>query len=446
MFLRAFFSLVLAVLSAAVAANEDKYVFAHFIVCPPLPLFHTNWLLIGVQAGNGAHMSPADWASDIAAAKGAKIDGFAMNIAAGDPNTDKVLSAAYSAAELAGGFKMFLSFDYLSMGAWSAGQAINKINRYKSSSSQFYYQGKPLVSTFEGVGNIGDWAGIKAATGCFFIPDWTSLGPAGFASHLGIADGAFSWDAWPEGAQDKSTDADEQWMKMLGGRPFMMPVSPWFYTNMPKWGKNWLWRGDDLWHDRWQEVVRLQPAVVEILSWNDFGEAHYIGPIHGGAVPDGARYVEDMPHEGWLKFLPHYIDAYKSGNSTSFKEAEEGITYWYKVNPGRSGSAGGTTGNNPGQGQAAIAPQLVSQDKVFLSVLVGEPSDVSVSIGGGKPTPLRAVTSGISHFSVPLNGQTGVVEVKVARNGQEIVSTTGPEITEECKDGLVNWNAYVGSS
>jgi Glycosyl hydrolase family 71 len=398
------------------------------------------------QAGNGANMSPADWASDIAMAKAAKIDGFAMNIAAGDPNTDIVLANAYAAAEAASGFNMFLSFDYLSMGAWNAGQVINKINQYKFSSAQFLYHGKPLASTFEGVGNIGDWAGIKSATGCFFIPDWSSLGPAGFASHLNIADGAFSWDAWPEGARDKTTDADNAWMQMLGGKPFMMPVSPWFYTNMPNWGKNWLWRGDDLWYDRWQEVVRLQPSMVQILTWNDFGEAHYIGPIHEGGIPDGAHYVPGMPHEAWLKFLPHYIDAYKSGNNTSLDEHEEAITYWYKVNPGWSGSTGGTTGNNPGQGQPAVAPQFVSQDKVFVSVLVAQPSDVAVQIGGGQPTPLRAMLSGINHFSVPLNGQTGAVHVKVLRNGAEIVSATGPEITTACKDGLINWNAYVGSS
>lgn len=391
-------------------------------------------------------MSPGDWASDIALAKAAKIDGFAMNIAAGDPNTDSILAAAYAAAETAGDFTMFLSFDYLSMGTWNAVQVINKINQYKFSSAQFHYQGKPLVSTFEGVGNTGDWAGIKGSTDCFFVPDWSSLGPAGFASHLGTADGAFSWDAWPQGAADKTVAADEAWMEVLGGKPFMMPVSPWFYTNLPNWGKNWLWRGDDLWNDRWQDIVRMQPALVQILSWNDFGEAHYIGPIHKGGIPAGAKYVDGMPHEAWLKFLPYYIDAYKSGNSTSVDGCEEAITYWYKLNPGRSGSAGGTTGNNPDQGQPAIAPQVVSQDKVFLSVLVAQPSDVMVSIGGGHSTPLRARHCGINHFSVPLNGQTGAVDIKVMRDGHEIVSTIGPKITNACKDGLINWNAYVGSS
>ncbi len=400
-------------------------------------------------------MSSEDWASDLAMAKAAKIDGFAMNIASGDPNTDTVLAAAYSAAEAVGDFKMFLSFDYLSMGgAWGMDQVINKINQYKSSPAQFRYHGKPLVSTFEGVGNIGDWFGIKSATGCFFIPDWCSLGSAGFKSHLDIADGAFSWDAWPEGAEDKTIDADEQWMNILCDKPFMMPVSPWFYTNMPNWNKNWLWRGDNLWHDRWQQVIHLQPAMVEILCWNDFGESNYISPIHKSSVPEGAHYVANMPHEAWLKFLPYYIDAYKSGNISSSSTSpferlgpgpEEGITFWYKRNPGNSGDNGGTTGNNPSQGQSAIAPELVSQDKIFVSVLVAEPSDIVVSVGG-TDTNLRATHSGINHFSVPLDGRTGAVKFRIQRKGQEIASAVGPDITDACENGLVNWNAFVGSS
>lgn len=43
------------------------------------------------------------------------------------------------------------------------------------------------------------------------------------------------------------------------GMPYMMPVSPWFYTNLPGFGKNWLWRGDALWYDRWTEVIYNQP-------------------------------------------------------------------------------------------------------------------------------------------------------------------------------------------
>lgn len=213
-------------------------------------------------------MTLEQWKSDINEAKKAHIDGFALNIATQDTFTDAVLKKAYDAAEAVGNFSMFLSFDYLSGGPWPAPRVIRTINKYKDKPAQFYYKGNPLVSTFEGVHNVFDWPIIKAATGCSVFPTWTSLGPQGVATVLDIIDGAFSWDAWPVGAQDKNTDSDRAWMHALGNKPYMMPVAPWFYTNLPQLGKNWLWRGDDLWHERWQQVIELQPALVQVCLLN----------------------------------------------------------------------------------------------------------------------------------------------------------------------------------
>jgi hypothetical protein len=216
------------------------------------------------QVGNAYSMTPQQWESDIQQAKAAHIDGFALNIAAQDSYTDAVLGNAYAAAEAVGNFTLFLSFDYESEGPWPISSVISTINSYKSSPAQFNYQGKPLVSTFEGTANANDWPAIIAATGITFLPSWTSLGPSGLAAVLDVVDGAFSWDAWPVGAEDISASSDQAWLNVLGGKPYMMPVSPWFYTNLPQWSKNWLWRGDDLWHDRWQQVIELQPALVEV--------------------------------------------------------------------------------------------------------------------------------------------------------------------------------------
>lgn len=73
-----------------------------------------------------------------------------------------------------------------------------------------------------------------------------------------------SWDMWPTGANDMNTNEDQGWISALGGKPYMMGISPWFYTNLPQWSKNWAWRGDSLLHDRWQEIYSLQPQFVEV--------------------------------------------------------------------------------------------------------------------------------------------------------------------------------------
>ncbi|KAL2372768.1 hypothetical protein RJ035_000803 [Blastomyces gilchristii] len=432
---------LLTTAAAFVAAQEPKEVFAHFIV------------------GNAAGMTHDEWVSDINLAKAALIDGFALNIGVQDPYTDEVLKKAYSAAAAVGDFTLFLSFDYLSGGPWPVDRVVQTINKYKKEPAQFKYKDMPLVSTFEGVNNVHDWDLIKPATGCFFMPSWTSLGLHGHESVMEVIDGVFSWDAWPVGAQSKSTHTDEEYMSLLGNKPYMMPVSPWFYTNLPQWGKNWLWRGDDLWHDRWQQVIQLQPAMVQVISWNDYGESHYIGPIYKAGIPTGAaEYVVQNPHDDWRTLLPVYINLYKSNSAGNSREEPaqspndpkptpmDIITYWYRLNPSSSGSSGGTTGNNPSFGQKALDPGLVSEDKVFTTVFAAEPSVITIEVGQSSPTTYQAKRAGINHFNAPFNGHTGAVLITIWRNENKVLSTTGPEITDAGAHGRVNWNAYVGSS
>ncbi|KAL5332223.1 glycosyl hydrolase family 71-domain-containing protein [Aspergillus crustosus] len=417
------------------ASSEPLDVFAHFLV------------------GVAGSMSPAEWEHDIVEAQKAHIDGFALNIAPQDDYMDRVLHLAYEAAENIGDFSLFLSFDYDSGGPWPQDRVVTIINAYKNRPAQYTYREKPLVSTFEGARSSGDWAYIKNATGCAFIPSWTSLAPSGLHTVHNLIDGAFSWDAWPVGAQEKNRSSDEAWINALSGKPYMMAVSPWFYTSLPQWNKNWLWRGDDLWHYRWYQAIDLQPPLIQIISWNDYGEAHYIGPVYDSGIPDGAaRYVKGCPHDAWRVLLPYYIDAYRQRNKIHRRSRLDSgetagahkypitytnkIVYWYRLNPSSSGSAGGTTGNNLNMGQPELEPGKVSQDRVFVSVLVAASSQVHVRIGDGAPTTVHAKEPGLHHYSVPFNGQSGPVRFSIERHGREIESTTGPDITEHCPHGL----------
>ena len=75
-----------------------------------------------------------------------------------------------------------------------------------------------------------------------------------------------SWDAWAQGAADKTDDSDRAWQSAAAPKTYMMPVSPWFYTDLPQYNKNWVWRGDDMWHNRWQQVLQVQPQFVEVSN------------------------------------------------------------------------------------------------------------------------------------------------------------------------------------
>ena len=213
------------------------------------------------QVGNSAAFQQADWISDIKAAQAAGIDGFALNIG-NDAYTGQQLSNAFSAAEAVGSFQMFLSFDYGAYPNWQTADVQRLTTQYGVSSAYFQYYGKPVVSTFEGPDASGtDWNVIGAQFS--LIPSWTSLGPS-FSSRLGQVAGALAWAAWPTYPNSISTDNDQFWSNMLKGKAYIMAVSPWFYTDC--YGKNWLWSGDDLWHERWQQVIEYQPDFVEVSA------------------------------------------------------------------------------------------------------------------------------------------------------------------------------------
>ncbi|KZF26917.1 glycoside hydrolase family 71 protein [Xylona heveae TC161] len=414
---------VLALVSHTVWAAPPKAVFAHMIM------------------GNS---DLNDWLDDIQKAKDAHIDAFAMNIGVGSDQNLPSLQAAYQAANQIGGFGLFISFDYMANGAWDAGDVVNLLNTFKDEPSQFKVDGIPLVSTFEGANNGGDWTWIKQQLDVYFVPCWSTLGAADVALDSNV-DGGFSWNAWPDGASDMESVFDKAYIEALGDKSYMMPVSPWFYTNLASYEKNWVWRGDDLWFDRWQQIIELQPAMVEIISWNDVGESHHIGPIRSSGVPEGAWYVDGMDHEHFRDVLPYFIDQYKNGNSTAPTVDKEGITYYYRVTPADACSNGGTTGNDPAY-QATVDPNLVVQDNIYVDALVSSPAWVTVQIGNNPLLTLRAMHAGVNHFSVPFSGQTGNVTVGLYRDGTTLAQDTGLAITTDCPNGMTNYNAFAGGS
>jgi hypothetical protein len=120
-------------------------------------------------------------------AASAGINAFALNMAQDWTHNEAALEMAMSAATSTG-FKVLFSFDYAGGGPWDPAVVTRLIQKWGPSGAYWKHDGKPLVSTFEGPENATDWIQIKAATGCFFMPDWSSKGafPA-----VGLAGGEF---------------------------------------------------------------------------------------------------------------------------------------------------------------------------------------------------------------------------------------------------------------
>jgi hypothetical protein len=78
----------------------------------------------------------------------------------------------------------------------------------------------------------------------------------------------------------------------------LLAVSPWFFTHFgPEvpYSKNWVFPSDNLWYDRWNEMLSLKPRFIEVVTWNDYGEAHYIAPLGSPHTDDGSsKWVNDL--------------------------------------------------------------------------------------------------------------------------------------------------------
>lgn len=418
-------------------ADTSRLVFAHIIV--------------GLLANRNG---PGDWDADMKRAKDVGIDAFALNIGT-DDYTEKQLNYAYESAGR-NGIKCFISFDF---NWWpnNNAQGIGKlIAQYISHPAQLKVDGKTFVSTF--VGDGLDVSAVRAASGgeLYFAPNFRPSPSTNLAS----VDCAFNWMGWPNNGNNRAPAAgqtgtvesgDRAYLSALGGKDYMAPVSPWFFTHYGKevsYSKNWIFPGDTLWYDRWNTLLKTKPRFVEIVSWNDYGESHYVGPLSSPHIDDGAsKWVNDMPHDGWLDMAKPFIAAYKAG-APSIDDYIEGdqLVYWYRPQPKTVNCDATDTCMTPPEGGNYYLGRPngwdTSSDSVFVVSLLKSSGTLEVSSGGSKYS--FQVPAGASIQTVPM--AIGKQAFSLSRNGQTVLSgTSAKEIMDGCVCGIYNFNAYVGT-
>ncbi|KAJ5209354.1 CAZyme family GH71 [Penicillium cf. viridicatum] len=420
-------------------SSTERLVFAHF--------------MIGISSNR---KSASDYDEDMKRAKSLGIDAFALNIGV-DPYTDQQLQLAYESAGN-NDMKVFLSFDF---NWWHIDQATavgQKVAQYASKPAQLLVDNKVFVSSFAGDGM--DVAALRAAVGksIFFAPNFH---PA-TGTDISPVDGLLNWMAWPNNGNNKAptpdhnitvADGDQVYVSALGGKAYIAPVSPWFFTHFGpevSYSKNWNFPSDLLWFNRWNEILALKPRFIEIVTWNDYGESHYIGPLNSPHTDDGAsKWVNDMPHDGWLDISKPYIAAFKAGDSSPNNHiSSDELVYWYRpaprgVNCDSTDTCMVTANNGSGNYFMGRPDGWESMaDSVFVVSLLTSPATVQVNSGGTVYN--YEAPAGASAKEAPMG--VGSQSFAVVRDGQTILSGTSlKEIINGCVCGLYNFNAYVGT-
>ncbi|EAW11359.1 glycoside hydrolase family 71 protein [Aspergillus clavatus NRRL 1] len=421
------------------AEATDRLVFCHF--------------MIGITSNR---QSAADYDDDMQRAKAVGIDAFALNIGV-DPYSDTQLDFAYESAAK-NNMKVFISFDFNWYNTGQASAVGAKIKQYGSLPAQLKVDGKIFASSFAGDGI--DVSALNAAAGSevYFAPNF----------HPGVGDfsaiqGALNWIAWPNDGNNKAPTpghnvsvaaGDAAYIKALNGKDYIAPASGWFFTHFGgevPYSKNWVFPSDLLWFDRWKEILTLGPRFVEIITWNDYGESHYIGPLSSPHTDDGAsKWVMDMPHNGWLEMSKPFIAAYKAGDTSVDKYVtEDKLIYWYRPTPKdvSCDNTDTTMQGNPNNSSGNFFRGRPNgyetmKDEVFVVSLLKTPATVEVTSGGASKSFIA--NAGANAFAAPMG--VGQQKFALSREGKTVMSATSlKNIVDTCICGLYNFNAYVGT-
>lgn len=389
-------------------------------------------------------------------AKAAGIDAFALNIGT-DDYTEKQLGFAYESAAR-NDMKVFISFDFNWYSTGDGARVGSMIADFGDKPAQLMYDNKVFASSFAGDGV--DVAALRAAAGreIFWAPNFHPE----MGTDLGTVDSAFNWVGWNSDGNNKApkpgqevtvSDGDNTYVNALGGKPYLAPVSPWFFTHFGpevSYSKNWAFPGDFLWFDRWQEILQLQPAFLEIITWNDYGESHYIGRLDSPHGDDGnSKWVYGMPHNGWLDMAEPFIAAYHDGSKdvTSYIK-EDKVVYWYRptlrdidcdATDTTMEDANNSTGNYF-KGRPDGWESL--EDKVFVVTLLTEAATLEMTAGGNSQTV--EAPAGAAKFTVDM--AVGDVSFRLTRGGNAVLEgTSDMKILDFCPCGIYNFNPFVGT-
>ncbi|PSN70835.1 glycoside hydrolase family 71 protein [Corynespora cassiicola Philippines] len=420
--------------------DGGRLVFAHF--------------MMGIVPNRG---SAADYDDDMKRAKAAGIDAFALNIGK-DDYTRAQLEYAYESAA-ANDMKVFISFDFHYFAPATDAAAVGElIKAFGSKEGQLKVDDKVFVSSFVGDGLNVDQVRSASGMDLFVAPNFAP----GLTADPSPLDGALNWQAWDSDGNNKApkagqnvtvADGDAGYVAWLNGKDYIAPVSPWFFTHYgPEvdYSKNWVFPGDLLWYNRWNEVLELGPRFLEILTWNDYGESHYIGPLASKHTDDGnSKWALNMPHNGWLDMAKPFIAAYKAGQkSPASFITEDQLVYWYRPTlKSLDCDATDTTmedAPNPYGNYFKGRPDGSDtlEDAVFVVALLKE--EGSVTVNSGSVAKTFTAPAGASAWKVEMG--VGKQTFSLERGGQQVLSeTSARDISDTCPCGIYNYNAYVGT-
>ena len=427
---------------ASALPDEPRRVFAHYMVCIP-------------TAGGGATV--ADYQAEIREAQRRGIDGFALNCGgwtAHEPHYKARALLLYEAARrLESGFLLFFSADFATR--LSLEEVADMITTFADHPNQFRRQGKPVLSTFAGEGadnahgrQVIDFLNARFPDGkggrtVVFVPYFyprpniTELPEATHVEQVfntfSDLDGFFYFGAAGYGEQIAQCNERLAARWLGAGKIFMAGVTP-FYRGFGGNYRVYETEGYAGLVREWESAIRSGATWVEIVTWNDWGEASYIAPFGPPARTEhwNGHWGPMLSHQGFLDLSQYYIEWFKTGQAPVLRRDE--VFYAYRLHPkeleGRI---------KPGEeklGRPSRADAL--KDELFVTALLTAPA--RLALHSGDTVRDLDLEAGVQHVSMPF--ALGPQRLVLSRGGQVLLDHTGEHpIT---RDPASNFNVFAG--
>lgn len=400
------------------------------------------------------------------------IDAFALNSNVWHPAR---ADAIYQAAEDVGpDFKLFFSADIHSdsNGYLSPANIIEMMKRYKSHPNQLTFRGKQFFTSWLGSDDswwksyttystaLAGWQGVFTQAGgkenYFFVPffptDGSYYGVLGMIDQFNdTIDGLMPWDtsAWPyydSALQTPSGDKDSNYLKACNdrGKVYMATPSPWFSKNIQDsccssdckannvncgCQVKGSYTGPGLWLTRWQQIISLNPPLVEIVTWNDWVESSYVAPPLSQS--ENAKNVADFTHQAFLEVGEHYIRWYKTGKEPTLTK-DSLYLFYYTHSKDTTATAD----------SCKVANSEDLSDDVYVTTMLTNPASVVLTSGNVSQT--FSAPAGINTFNMGF--KEGQQSASLKRGGAVIKKISGNIPITNGAISRYNFNVYSTSA
>jgi hypothetical protein len=418
------------------AEDSPRKVFAHYMVCIPT---------------YGGASKVEDYQREIRAAQAAGIDGFALNCGGWtvrEPHYKKRTLLIYQAAkELGTDFKLFISADYAS--GLTSDETHDMVESFRDHPNQFRYDGKPVLSTFGGKREQTDFIRreFQGARAIVYVPFYYPHPAAEMPNQAQAEqvfreqpelDGFFHFGAAGTPAQIATSNHLLARTWLGAGKLFMAGITP-YYRGLGGNYRVFESHGFEGLAQQWEGAIHDQATWVEIVTWNDWGEASYVAPF---GAPAETRHWDNhwgpmLSHAAFLDASRYYITWYKTGILPKIEE--DALYYAYRLHP--KNVPGLQKPGDPDRKTALPAGADKLLDDVFVTLFLTAPAQLTIHSGSTAQT--FAVPAGVQHRSMPF--APGPQRFVLTRGGATLIDKTG-EQEISATDAWGNFNLFAGEA